>query len=127
MDLRSRLSACARKFAPVHLTTVDVTYRDCFVAARHGEQLDLVWATKTETALTDHGRVWSSRKFAGPGIDRVVVAAPYGLPGSSSTVTIRYPVCLGPRRGTLRTTGAGVVRGLVPPKPAAQAVDRRRP
>jgi hypothetical protein len=84
---------------PATITHVAVTYRGAFpvsVTQRSGHvEVDLAWSSKTETATTDTGLVWSTSTSAGPDIDRVVLAESAGLPVAVSDIEVTYPVWLG--------------------------------
>jgi len=84
---------------PATITHVSVTYRGAFpvsVTHRAGHlEVDLAWSSKTETATTDAGLVWSTASSAGPDIDRVVLAESPDLPPGVSDIQVTYPVWLG--------------------------------
>jgi hypothetical protein len=114
MNLLSGIRWKLRRFAPVRLTRMEVVYRGCFaLRVLDADHLELAWSTKTETARTERGQVWSQTEIPGPGIDRVLIDAASAPTEPVTDLVIDYPVVLGEQRGTLRTTGPGVIRSVV--------------
>ena len=128
MQLWSRMRSKVRRFTPVRLTRVEVAYVGSFtLRVLDADHVELAWSTKTETVLTDRGEVWSETEFNGPGIDRLLVEVSTVPVTLASDIVISYPVSLGNERGTLRTTGPGVIRQATAeePEPARTPEPRR--
>jgi hypothetical protein len=100
-----------RRARSVTITHVTVTYRGAFpvrVAPVHGHvQVDLAWSSKTETAITDTGSVWSEVAISGPAIDRVPVSATDGLSYAVSDILVTYPVQFGAEPCSLLSVAPG--------------------
>jgi hypothetical protein len=100
-----------RRARSVTITHVTVTYRSAFpvrVALAHGHvQVDLAWSSRTETAFTDSGRVWSEVTVSGPAIDRVPVSGTDAPSPAVSDIVVTYPVRLGAELCSLVSTAPG--------------------
>lgn len=128
MQLWSRMRSKVGRFTPVRLTRVEVAYVGSFtLRVLDADHVELAWSTKTETVLTDRGEVWSETEFNGPGIDRLLVEVSTVPATLASDIVISYPVSLTKERGTLRTTGPGVIRQVTAeePEPARTPEPRR--
>jgi hypothetical protein len=103
----------SRRARPVTITHVTVTYRAAFPLSVttnvRGVEVDLAWSSKTETAITDTGQVWSERTIAGPDIDRVVVSGTENLRYGVSDTLVTYPVWLGEAPCTLVSAEPGLL------------------
>ena len=101
----------SRRARSVTITHVTVTYRGAFpvrVAPAYGHvQVDLAYSSKTETAVTDTGRVWSDVTVSGPAIDRVPVSDTDALSHAVSDILVTYPVRLGAEPCSLVSTAPG--------------------